>query len=147
MLKKVSIICFAGFISACGGGSDSRFTSSNFDTPDTTIEAPDSIKGISFTQTIESGSGLFATQGKFVTTYSASSNTYITVGDGVNVANSAGTYTYNKNAKIGTINIIDSVISTGATCKFTFSTLSSGSYSCIASSNSNFVQNGTFTSS
>ena len=128
MFKKVSVICLVGLLSACGGGSSST----------SNVEAPDSLQGKLITHTIQNGSGLFATQGEYLVKISSTGNTYVLTGDGTNVANSAGIYTYSKNANIGTVDLIDSVISSGATCKYTFSTVSSGSFSCTAiNSNSN----------
>ncbi len=75
---------------------------------------PTSIAGEIVMMTITSGDGFFATTGTFIVNISATQNTYTITGDGVNVANSAGNYTYSVNNDIGVVSIVDSVLETGA---------------------------------
>jgi hypothetical protein len=140
MFKKIllavsAVVVFS--LSGCGGGSSNTQENSN-------IEAPTSIKGKAFRHTVHSGTGGFATSGEYVATMSASTNTYVIVGDGVNVSNSIGTYTYSKNGNIGIVEIDDSVLSTGK-CTYTFSKADSGSYLCQSLQNAGVKQNGVFT--
>ena len=140
MLKKTLIAISMGLVfslTGCGGSGGSNSGASN-------IDAPTSIKGMSFRHSISSGAGGFAVTGQYVATMSSNSNTYVIAGDGNNVVNSTGTYTYSKNNNIGLVNANDSVLSE-IKCTYTFSTTTSGSYICQSLVNAGVQQNGTFT--
>ena len=94
--------------------------------------------------TISSGSGFFATQGTYTLIISNTQNIYTVQGDGVNVADSSGTFTYTATGNQGLTAIVDSVLGSGAFA-FTFNTATSGSFQVTAASDPNSKQSGTFT--
>ena len=105
--------------------------------------APTSIVGDTIKMTITSGAGVFATTGTFTVNISANQNIYTVTGDGVNVADSAGTYTYSANNNIGVVSIVDSVLGAGA-FTLTFTTTSS-TFTATVVSDPASNQAGTFT--
>ena len=104
---------------------------------------PTSIVGETARMTITSGAGFFATTGTFTVNISATQNIYTVTGDGVNVADSAGTYTYSANNNIGVVSIVDSVLGAGA-FTLTFTTTSS-TFTATVVSDPASNQAGTFT--
>ncbi len=136
IIKSLIIISFSLFIFACSsGGSDSGSSS---------VSAPSDLTGKVYKMTISSGSGFFATQGTYTLIISNTQNIYTVQGDGVNVADSAGTYTYTATGNQGLTAIVDSVLGSGAFA-FTFNTATSGSFQVTAASDPNSKQSGTFT--
>jgi hypothetical protein len=101
-------------------------------------QALDSIAGQSIECTVQDGLYPFADTGSFTFQASVSGNTYVIVGDGVNTANSSGTYSYsNINASTGVLQIDDSV--GGALSAYmAFSTASAGEFAAKSPSTSGF---------
>lgn len=129
----VVAIMLSGY--GCGsGGSDGG----------STIGAPSSIAGKFYKMTISSGSGIFATTGTYTVSFSANQNIYTVKGDGVNVADSAGTYTYFASGSNGVISIVDSLIGNGA-FSLTFTSATGGIFVATAASDPNSRQAGLFT--
>lgn len=122
-------------LTGCGSSSSSGSSSSII------INAPASVAGKSYRMTISSGSGIFATTGRYEVTLST--NTYTIVGDGVNVPNSNGTYTYSASSNIGTASVSDSITSlSGLT--FVFTSNSGGTFNATANTAPVSQQSGTF---
>ena len=105
---------------------------------------PTSIAGERAMMTITSGAGFFATTGAFIVNISATQNTYTITGDGVNVANSAGNYTYSVNNNIGVVSIVDSVLGTGEFA-LTWTSTTGGTFVLTVVSDDASIQAGTFT--
>ena len=123
--------CFLALGCQPGGGSGSSGPP---------IAAPASLSGRTFNATVISGSGVFATRGTFRISFGAT--TYAVQGDGVNVANSNGTYSYSAIGSIGTALVNDSI---GGPLNFAFTyTSSSGGTYAVNGSNGN--QSGRFSS-
>ena len=106
--------------------------------------APSSIAGETIRMTITSGAGSFSTTGTYTVSISANQDIYTVTGDGVNVGNSAGNYTYSANNNIGVISIIDSVLGAGAFA-LTFTSTTSGTFAATVASDPASNQAGTFT--
>ena len=103
------------------------------------VDAPTSLVGRTLDATVTSGSGAFATTGSFRVSFGTS--TYALQGDGVNVANSSGTYTYTAVGSVGTAPFIDSGLGSGHTFAFTYTSTTTGNYSISGPAG---VQAGTF---
>lgn len=110
----------------CGDGENITTGSSD---PPPAISAPASLAGRTLDATISAGSGAFATTGTFRISFTAS--TYAIMGDGVNTANSNGTYTYTAVGAVGTANITDNLLGNG-NFAFTYTSASAGTYSANA---------------
>ena len=126
------LIVFAITLSGCGGGGG------------TTAVAPSSIAGKFYKMTISSGSGFYATTGTYTVSFSANQNIYTVKGDGINVVDSAGTYTYSASGSNGSVSIVDSVVGNGA-FSLTFTSATSGTFVATAASDPNSSQSGSFT--
>ena len=135
-MKKYLILFALILIQSCSsGGGDSS-------TP--TVTAPTSIAGETVKMTITSGAGFFATTGTYTVSFSANQNIYTVTGDVVNVADSAGTYTYSANNNIGVASIVDSILGAGAFV-LTFTSTTSGTFVATVVSDPASNQAGTFT--
>lgn len=119
-MKRYLILFSLILIQGCSSGDDSS-------TPPPAVTAPTSIVGDTIEMTVTSGAGLFATTGTFTVNISATQNIYTVTGDGVNVADSAGNYTYSANNNIGVVSIVDSVVGAGA-YTLTFTSTTSGTF-------------------
>ena len=107
------------------------------------VSAPTSIAGKTVDISVNSGSGGFATTGTATMVISDTVNQYSIFGDGVNVANSAGTYTYSSFANVGTISFDDASLGKGAFF-LTFTSESSGTYTASIEISSSASQSGSF---
>ncbi len=136
-IKALIIVLFSLTMLACSSSSDSGGGSSS-------VSAPSSLAGKVYNMTVTSGSGFFATTGTYTLTISNTQNLYVVTGDGINVADSAGSYTYTTSGNQGVAAIIDSVLSNGA-FSFTFNTATSGTFLATAASDAASQQSGTFT--
>ena len=87
---------------------------------------------------------MFPTTGTFTVVFSSSQPTYTLQGDGVNVDDSGGIYTYSSSGDTGTGIINDSSVSIGA-YSFTFNTAISGTFVSTATAGVNSRLSGTFT--
>jgi len=58
------------------------------------VTAPQSLAGKLYKVTIISGTSFFATKGTYTVNFSENQNIYTITGDGVNVGDSTGLYTY-----------------------------------------------------
>jgi hypothetical protein len=117
---------------SCGGDGNSGSSAPP-------VSAPPSLENRTLDCVVTSGSGGFATTGTFRVSFTAS--TYAILGDGVNTANSNGTYTYTQVGDVGTATFIDSVIGAG-NFAFTYTSASAGTYSVNATAGG--AQAGTF---
>jgi len=108
----------------CGDGGGS---SSGSSAP--AISAPASLDGRTFDCTVKSGNGLYATTGTFRISFTAAS--YAILGDGVNTANSIGTYTYLAVGAVGTM-INDDALLGISNIFYTYTSASAGTYSANA---------------
>ena len=90
------------------------------------VDAPASLDGRTIDARVTSGSGVLASQGTFRISFAAT--TYAIQGDGVNVVNSNGTYSYAAVGSVGTANFNDVVVGTG-TFAFTYTSATGGTYS------------------
>ena len=136
---KLFLIVAAIMLSGCGGGGSDGGGGGG-----TSAVAPSSIVGKFYKMTITSGSGFFATTGTYTVSFSANQNIYTVKGDGVNVADSAGTYTYSASGSNGTVSVVDSLIGNGA-FSLTFASTTSGTFVATAASDPNSSQSGSFT--
>ena len=103
------------------------------------VDAPSSLAGRTIDVTINSGSGFFATTGTFRVSFGGSN--YAIQGDGVNVGNSIGFYSYAAVGAVGTAVFIDSLVGDG-NFAFTYTSSSRGTYSANAAIGG--FQSGTF---
>jgi len=81
VLGLMLLMCVVG-LAACGDDDD-----------DEDNLAPDSVAGKTYQVTVTSGTGVFSSTGTATLAF-ASDGTYTITGDGVNVGNDTGTYTY-----------------------------------------------------
>jgi len=135
-LTIVIIVAVFSMISCGGGNSDNSSSSSD-------VPAPSSLLGKSYRVTISSGSGVFATTGNLTINASSTENTYTIAGDGVNVANSAGSFTYSTSGSQGILDVVDSSFSFGSFV-LTFTTSTTGTYQATVESDPNSNQTGSF---
>jgi hypothetical protein len=68
---------------------------------------------------------------------------YTSTGDGINVASSAGTYTYSTNGNQGVASIVDSVLGNGSFA-LTFTSSTEGTFVATAASDPASKQSGSF---
>ena len=108
------------------------------------VSAPGTIAGKTYRVTVESGSGGFATTGKFTVNFLSSQPIYTKQGDGVNTGNSWGMYIYSSSDASGTVEIEDAS-GTNAIYSFTFNTVISGTYVATETADVNSRQSGAFT--
>jgi len=95
-------------------------------------QVPSSIAGKSVQCTVQTGLYPFATTGSSILQIANSGNTYTIIGDGINTANSSGTYSYSKiNSTTGAIAIHDSTFGS-ATAYLAFSSTNAGGYAIAA---------------
>jgi hypothetical protein len=134
-MKKYLVLFAFIIIQGCSSGGDSSAPA---------VTAPTSIAGDTVMMTIASGAGVFATTGTLTVAFSANQNIYTVTGDGVNVADSAGTYTYSANNNIGVVSIVDSVVGAG-TITLTFTSVTSGTFAATVVSDPASNLAGTFT--
>jgi hypothetical protein len=107
--------------SGCKGGGGSSGSSGQ------PVAAPATVNGRTYDARVTSGTGAFASSGTFRASFATS--TYAIQGDGVNVANSNGTYTYSAIGTVGTAIFFDSVAGGPNTLAFSYTSTTSGSYS------------------
>jgi hypothetical protein len=133
---KIANIVLTVILLACLAACGSNGQSNDF--------APATLTGQSYRLTINASSGLpFASTGTAIIAFAET--TYTITGDGVNIIDSDGTYTYRKTTgTIGEAVILDSVF-TQATYRGVWMTASSGDFAII-SSTIDGRQDGTFTS-
>ena len=124
-------------ISACGGGGGSNGGGAS------SVTAPTAIAGKVYRMTITSGSGFYATTGTYTVSFSSTQNIYTVTGDGVNVVDSAGTYTYSASGNVGSVSIVDSLVGNGSFA-LTFTSATGGTFVATASSDPNSSQSGSF---
>jgi hypothetical protein len=125
------ISCSSSYIGSSDGGAAA-------------VSAPSVLSGKTYRVTVESGSGVFVPTGTFTVVFSSSQPTYTTQGDGVNIGDSFGFYTYSSSGDIGTVKIEDSVDSRFS-YSLTFYTVISGTYVATATADVNSRHSGTFT--
>ena len=117
------------------------------------VSAPGTIAGKTYRVTVESGSGGFATTGTFTIDFLSSQPIYTTQGDGVNMGDSWGMYTYSSGGASGTVEVESGTVkvenyfapNTISIYSFTFNTAISGTYVATATADVNSRQSGTFT--
>jgi hypothetical protein len=112
-------------------------------TPAPSVSAPASISGKTLKVTISSGSGGFATTGTADFVISNTTNQYTLNGDGVNVANSAGTFSYSSSGNKGTLAVDDSAFGNG-NYYLTFTSTTSGTFTAYMEQNPSASQTGLF---
>jgi hypothetical protein len=112
-------------------------------TPALSVLAPASISGKTLKVTISSGSGGFATTGTADFVISNTTNQYTLNGDGVNVANSAGTFSYSSSGNKGTLAVNDSAFGNG-NHYLTFTSTTSGTFTSNMDQNPFASQTGSF---
>ena len=105
--------------SGCGGSNSKSGSSGG------AVDAPASLSGRTFDGTVTSGNGILANTGTFRISFAAT--TYAIVGDGVNTANSNGTYTYTAVGAVGTAITLDNLSGAGEFA-FTYNTVNTGTY-------------------
>ena len=71
------------------------------------VSAPGTLAGKTYRVTVESGSGVFPSTGKFTVVFSSSQPWYTTQGDGVNSRDSWGMYIYSSSSASGTVEVDD----------------------------------------
>jgi hypothetical protein len=111
--------------------------------PAPSVTAPTFISGKTIKSTITSGSGGFATTGTSDFVTSNTKNQYTINGDVVNVANSAGTFSYSSSGNQGIIAFDDPGFGKG-NYNLTFTSTTSGTYTADVAQNSSANQTGTF---
>ena len=131
----LSLLIFVFSLAACGGSGGGGSSA---------VTAPSSVAGKVYGATVTSGAGFFARTGTFTVNFSATQDTYFVTGDGVNVADSAGTYTYSANGNVGTVSIFDSISGNGSYV-LTFTSTTSGTFLATAASDPASNQSGLFT--
>ncbi|NNE62587.1 MAG: hypothetical protein HKN34_00765 [Gammaproteobacteria bacterium] len=117
------------------------------------VSAPGTIAGKTYRVTVESGSGGFATTGTFTIDFLSDQPIYTTKGDGVNIDESWGMYTYSSSGASGTVEVESGTIkvkdyyapNTISIYSFTFNTAISGTYVATTTEDVNSRQSGTFT--
>ena len=131
-LKSLILLFTCFVIVSCGAdsGSDS-FT------------APSSISGKVYRMTVDSGAGFFATTGTYTLSFSSTQNTYVVTGDGVNVADSVGSYTFTTNGNLVIASIVDSSLGNGSFA-LTYSSATGGTFLATAASDAASNQSGRF---
>lgn len=135
-IRKMTILLAALTLSACSSSDD--------DDDGDTVVAPSSVAGQTYTMTIESGSGVFASTGQFTVGLSDAGDTYVVTGDGVNTNDSTGTYTYESSGNTGIVTFSDSAAGEGS-YEITYLTDDSGSYVARLASDPATRQDGSFT--
>lgn len=97
--------------------------------------APSSIAGKSYKTIVTSGVPPFAEAGSATVTFS-SDGTYSTIGDGVNVSNDSGTFTYTvlKSNNAGQINFNSSVFAKNTTYKLIYTEAGKGGFAAVSGS-------------
>lgn len=138
-LSKYQYFLFAVVFALVGCSSDGGGDT----TPTSTVTAPTSVEGKVYVATITSGTGVYATTGKYTLSFSNTQPIYFAVGDGITVASSSGTYTYTASGNSGTANFVDSLLGVG-TLTFTFTTATSGTSLSTVASDPNSTQTTTF---
>jgi len=133
-IKTLFLIVISIMFTGCGSSSSGG----------SSVTAPTSIAGKLYKMTISSGSGLFATTGTYTVSFSSNQNIYTVTGDGVNVADSAGSYTYSASGSTGVVAIVDSLLGNGVV-SFTFTSATGGTFVATATSDPNSRQSGSFT--
>jgi len=134
---KTFILLFACFVFASCSSSDSGGGGSS------SVAAPSALTGKIYRMTITSGGGILAITGTYTVNFSSTQNTYIVTGDGVNVADSAGSYTYSTNGNIGLASVLDASFSTGSFA-FSFTSATGGTFLATVTSDPNSSQTGSF---
>ena len=104
LLRAIFILLTTLTLSACGGGGGS--SDDGDDTPDTTITAPATIDGVSYTLNIQSGDGDFDPSGTNRLELDDSGGYQIIDTSDESVI-SAGTFTYEVNGATGTLTLTD----------------------------------------
>ena len=117
--------------------------SSSDSTNEPTVSAPTSISGTTVKVTVLSGSGGFASTGTADIVFSNTINQYVINGDTVNIADSAGTFSYSSSGNKGTIAVDDSGYGKG-NWNLTFTSTTSGTYTADMEQNPSASQTGTF---
>ena len=117
--------------------------SSSDSTTTPSVSAPASISGKTIKITVSSGSGGFATTGTADFVTSNTTNQYTINGDGINVANAAGTFSYSSSGNKGTVAFDDSAFGKG-NFNLTFTSTTSGTYTADIEQNSSANQTGSF---
>lgn len=113
--------------------------------PSMMAQAPSSVAGRAAEMTITGGNAPFASYGSFRLLMSATDNTYGLVATSGDVLSSYGTASYSKtgaNSAVATFS--DSVVGSGLTASFTFTSASTGTFLTTVSSAPGYSQTGTF---
>lgn len=134
---KLLVIYLVVIFSTTGCGSESSIDS-NASAP-----APSSLADKSYRLTINSGTGSYADTGVAVVVFSNSADTYKVLGDGVNSVNSSGSYTYTASGSQGSVNIVDTAIST-SNFILTYTSPTTGTYHATSEFDPNSNQTGSF---
>lgn len=140
---SILMLIAAFFLVACGGsGSGSNDNNSS-------VKAPASLNGRIFNITIHSGTGFFASKGSYIIDFFEldSRQVYKITGDGTNVVETEGFYTYSVSDNTGRISIEDSSLGQGV-IYYTFTSSTGGTYVAsntdIKNSNPTSIQRGVF---
>ncbi|MCG6202854.1 hypothetical protein [Psychromonas antarctica] len=133
VLKLLPAILLSLVIAGCSSNS----------TNESEISAPTSISGKTIKVTISSGSGGFASTGTADVVVSNTTNQYTINGDGVNVVNSAGTFSYSSSGNKGTIAIDDSAFGKG-NYNLTYTSTTSGTFTADIEKYPSATQSGSF---
>ncbi len=112
------------------------------------VSAPGILDGKTYQVTVESGSGKFPKTGTFTVVFLSSQPWYTSKGDGVNIGDTWGMYSYSSSGASGTIKVTDSA-GGDITYSVTFDTAISGTWTRAttetATAGVNSTQSGTFT--
>ena len=136
-VRALFIVSLLAFISGCGGGGENNDGSADG------VTAPSSLAGKVYRMTISSGSGIFARTGTYTVSFSSTQNIYVVTGDGTNVADSAGNYTYSVIGNVGLVSIVDSAVGKGS-FSLTYASTTDGTFVATAASDPNSSQSGSF---
>ena len=136
-VRALFMVSVLAFISGCGGGGENNGDSAGG------VTAPGSLVGKVYRMTISSGSGIFARTGTYTVSFSSTQDIYVVTGDGVNVADSAGNYTYSVSGNVGVVSIVDSAVGNGSYV-LTYTSTIDGTFVATVASDSSSSQSGSF---
>ena len=131
-LKVLIVVTMMSLLVGCGGGSSSA-------------SAPTSIAGKTYRMVIKSGSGYLASTGTYTVSFSSSGPSYVIIGDGVNVPDSFGEYSYSSSGSQGIASAYDYILDTFASFSLNFTSSTKGNFLIHLSLDPNSQQSGSFT--
>ena len=144
----VTLLLLTMSLISCSGGTKSISNGGAV-----AVSAPGTIAGKTYRVTVKFGSGGFATTGTFTIDFLSDQPVYTTKGDGVNIDDSWGMYTYSPSGASGTVEVESGTVkakdyyapNTISIYSFTFNTAISGTYVATVAEDVNARQSGTFT--